>query len=53
MNLLKNLFAACAWMHAFGCLTDMTQIYAWTHLSGVVKITHFVRDDVLMSVFFF
>ena len=52
MNLLKYLFVAVPSVHASGCFSNMAQIYAWTLLSGLIRITHFVCDDVIMIAAF-
>ena len=49
----KVPFCCCAPMHASGCHTNLTQIYAWTPLEWVVKVTHFVRDDVVTYILHF
>ena len=50
MNLLKYRFAACAPMHTSGCLTNVTQIYAWTPFAwGAQEYTLFC-DNVIMDL---
>ena len=50
MNILKYLFAAVAQCMSLVPLLTQRKFMREPHLSGVVRITDFVRDDVMLKV---